>query len=48
MNFRLTAALFAAIFVLGAGLLVVSLLDDKASPTDALVEELTAAAVKPD
>ncbi|HUR52518.1 MAG TPA: DUF4340 domain-containing protein, partial [Gemmataceae bacterium] len=47
MNFRLTAALFAAIFVLGAVLLTLSLLDDKAAP-DTLVEELSAAAVKPE
>jgi hypothetical protein len=45
MNFRLTAALFAAIFILGAVLLTLSLIDDKAVP-DTLVEELATAAVK--
>lgn len=48
MNFRLTAALFAAIFVLGAVLLVLSFLDDSSPATDTIVEELAAAAVKPD
>ena len=40
MNFRLTAILFGAIFVLGAALLVMSLTDDDTPPTDALAEEL--------
>ena len=48
MNFRLTAALFAAIFVLGAVLLVMSLTGDNSTSADTLVEELTKAAVKSD
>ena len=42
MNFRLTAFLFGAIFVLGLGLLVLSFMGDDGAAGDILMEELVA------
>ena len=46
MNFRLTAILFGVVLVGGVVLLVLTMTEDKAVPTDLLAEEL--AALKPD
>lgn len=48
MNFRLTAFLFGAVFVVGLVLLILSFSDDKETKPDVLATELAAAGVTPD